>query len=136
MQSSLFDPSLGNDLTSTPYHIKDQLIRVQKTKDMQDRLRIKEEALARLKAHRGEINATEMQPYSDDNKQYLSPPPPQKRNSLNRNKPVFHGAHITLEQLRNIQDPKDLFSKEDEDKFNMILGIDPESPIHNRTPLK
>jgi hypothetical protein len=45
---------------------------------------------------------------------------------LNRKK--YKANHLTLEQLQNISNPKVLFSKEDQEKFALMLGIELESP--------
>ncbi|TNV86585.1 hypothetical protein FGO68_gene4940 [Halteria grandinella] len=112
LQSSLLE-------TPKPYHVKDQLMRVQKNVEVDERARIRNEALLRLRAQRGEADYFPMPDETPQQQQLSALKKPVKKNNIN----------ITLEHLRNLQDPKHLLSKEDQELF---LGIEPE-PVR---PLK
>jgi hypothetical protein len=107
-----------------PYHVKDELKRLQKVREVEERQRIKEEALQRIRGmqQRASSKAYEDQEESEtiDHPKVEEVPGSAQMSSVKgtrttRKRPL---NNITLEGLRNIADTKDLFSKADEEKFN------------------
>lgn len=86
----------------------------------------------RIRLHRGDTESSELYEEISVEGSNSSPSKMKKKyNAVNK---------LTLEGLRNISNPMSLFTKEDEQRFTRMLGIDLDEeeplPIVNKSPLK